>query len=625
MTVRGFATHFEMGTQTQSSPPSPLGSPKINGGMKNTSIQTSASGPRISRKHVQTFVRMKGYPSARLRRLRPPSYVSPLPSPKKKINHPTPKRSVTSKIDNKGLFILHHTSPTRKINHKLPRVKRVSTKIDNRGIDIRKWRHSMVNLRNIVDPYDQHEGERLNENMKQDIRGALQRKMSVKSSTSSSREQGTQIEKRNISAMTDTRRRHSSSSLGRTKPPTISEDFLSQLKRKLHEKLRAAPGTPETETDSNDEHRSSPRSSLTEETIKVDFSTSNSPDLFETDIKDAVTDPTPDAQEDLQVSKEDIHPTTNTYEIIDQTEKLSENIEEKKAKIMEHLDEEEENPENDSDNFDDFTDSDSDDEKMPNHLAPPSNFKRNDLIELIHLNSLDLEEIQQQDSAANNAIDTAAENVPSTGSSSSNTELEDNNVEDETNPDEIDLDFQTPPSSASTVKTILDKPNTPKITVEDYRNKKDRGYYITETEKEDDHDIETIASTTTTNNSNEQEDDKEVADVKDDQFSVSSDVSDISIQDVDDNESIDDNVDKRSVKLFPKRASSQKTKLLEHDCCLLCYCFGCSERSDSARTLSTIVSGSKRLQPKKIIVKEMDMIGVREKDGSLTLQETPKK
>ena len=47
-----------------------------------------------------------------------------------------------------------------KVNHKMPDFSQVQTKIDNRGIDIPKWRYSMLNLRALVDPEEISQGLR---------------------------------------------------------------------------------------------------------------------------------------------------------------------------------------------------------------------------------------------------------------------------------------------------------------------------------------------------------------------------------------------------------------------------------------------------------------------------------
>ena len=96
---------------------------------------------------------MKGYPSARVRLLRPPVHISPLSSPKKSLSQSPKTANSTAgmgfrptKVDSKGFVIDHKTSP-KKVNHKMPDFDKVYPKIDNRGIDIPKWRNSMLNLR----------------------------------------------------------------------------------------------------------------------------------------------------------------------------------------------------------------------------------------------------------------------------------------------------------------------------------------------------------------------------------------------------------------------------------------------------------------------------------------------
>lgn len=134
----------EMGTQTNDNSPADSG--------KTT--RTRRSSDQSSLRSVRTVVRMKGYPSARVRHLKPSNYVSPMPSPKRQITHPVPRTAdAKPKIDNKGINLFHALTPV-KINHKLPRTSGVKSRIDNRGVDIYKWRNSMVNLRNIVDPLD---------------------------------------------------------------------------------------------------------------------------------------------------------------------------------------------------------------------------------------------------------------------------------------------------------------------------------------------------------------------------------------------------------------------------------------------------------------------------------------
>ena len=107
------------------------------------------------KKVLKTFVRHQGHPSARLRKVRPVSpqkFTTANLTPKKVPMFPSPKKLMKAKpkVDTKGIFITHFPSPQRRINHGLPRVEAVSAKIDNRGIDVEKFRQSMVDLRGAV-------------------------------------------------------------------------------------------------------------------------------------------------------------------------------------------------------------------------------------------------------------------------------------------------------------------------------------------------------------------------------------------------------------------------------------------------------------------------------------------
>lgn len=254
------------GTQTPSSAASLFNS-MINGVFSGTSSRKRKA------RQVKTVVRMRGYPSARVRAVRPATHAHPSSRSTRimKVNHPTPKKNVKPKVDNKGIIILHHPSPV-KVNYGLPRgVDKAKTKIDNKGIDIHKWRYSMLSLRDIVDPYDKVEsGGKLSENLKQDIREGLRRKMSQ---TRPVKEMGIQVENEPFEQSQPPPRRFSFASSGRQSPSRfsirsenfhqeekawhdtneeegkrkLSQEFMASVKRKLEMKLKESE-TPPNET-----------------------------------------------------------------------------------------------------------------------------------------------------------------------------------------------------------------------------------------------------------------------------------------------------------------------------------------------------------------------------------------
>ncbi|TRY63295.1 hypothetical protein TCAL_11028, partial [Tigriopus californicus] len=136
--------------------------------------KTKSITSTVSSKIVRTYVRYAGRRSARLRVVRPTSYRSPMATPRK-IAHPTPKKSVAAKIDNKGIFIRHYPSPKKKVNHKLPDVERILPKIDKRGIDIFRLRNSVANLRDAA--ADNEIERKVNPSLLFDIKSAMERKI----------------------------------------------------------------------------------------------------------------------------------------------------------------------------------------------------------------------------------------------------------------------------------------------------------------------------------------------------------------------------------------------------------------------------------------------------------------
>lgn len=98
---------------------------------------------------------MKGYPSARVRVLQPPIRISPHTSPVRGASKSVssgPGVATQTKVDAIGFMIDHQRHlqvfPRKKsVNHKMPDFDKVYPKVDSRGIDIPKWRNSILNLR----------------------------------------------------------------------------------------------------------------------------------------------------------------------------------------------------------------------------------------------------------------------------------------------------------------------------------------------------------------------------------------------------------------------------------------------------------------------------------------------
>ena len=502
------------------------------GKMSDAGTQTgdSQSEAQQQAKVIRTLIRMKGYPSARTRLLHKSGSSGLSPSKRAlRVNYPiTPRKKwakIGPKVDNKGIVILHHHPSPVRVNHKLPEgVKRARTKIDNRGIDIHKWRFSMLNLRDIVDPYEK--GSKLGDEIKSSLRQSVQKNLTLNRDFREDEEEEKVEPRKEIAVQVqesgfESKRRFSFASsptsslidIRKTsinevenRERKISEEFLSDLKRKFELKLK--------EEEDDDERIISAREKKPSDAFMADLKRKLERKLkdlkrivspkseSESEAKSVATEEDFEEEEKVlsrRTSLEDatvsefgaVTTSDSSRESTANSQHFSSDIKDVEDEVIReeidegHGDVEEANDGDCSSPTSSLTSSSTSEEdntirerRRNSLLVPPLKEPRKDTLEeLIHLNSLDFDETVRKPASTTNSVEDFEAFSASSGSSPSLPTDEDREAA------ENDLGEKPSSSSSSSVassKTILESftPNTPKIVLEDYRHKTDEGYFF---------------------------------------------------------------------------------------------------------------------------------------------------
>lgn len=345
-------------------------------------------------------------------------------------------------------------------------------------------------------------------------------------------------------------RRFSKASL-QSQSRKVSDDFISQLRRKFQEKLRWISNNDDTgsELSSRSSLESEPITEIILDESDQSRESSAKSDLFihelqsdESGDDDGASDGGEDMEVAQAVSYESASEQDESDDHRDQTESLTSS-------------------------------------SSPQTLVPPSPLNGDDMVELEGMkeNSEDRNDSSASDSTLSSVV------RPSVG----------------VDPDEISLDvqslesFPSPPSTASSsstssTKTILNVPGTPKIIVEDFRHKSDNAYSITNSSDD--------GSGTDSDAKVEEEDEDTSIQSEASSSSLPSSSTFVSTTTTEYDEPEDD----RTIFRLPQRSSSQKTEHFQF-CTPFWFCCRKRPRSNGLQTIQAVAANPKTIHVREAI------------------------